>query len=109
MPEFELITTVPKGFLPMPPQRVGAGTYEKTSSTKQTLSVFATVGGLAVQIENVRSVSGGSLDFRVTHTVPSRPGSRFVHNETIVRAGRKDYVSRHQPCQLAGPSHLLPL
>ena len=33
MPEFELITTVPKGFLPMPPQRVGAGTYEKTSST----------------------------------------------------------------------------
>ena len=47
MPEFELITTVPKGFLPMPPQRVGAGTYEKTSSTKQTLSVFATVGGLA--------------------------------------------------------------
>ncbi len=84
MPEFELITTVPKGFLPMPPQRVGAGTYEKTSSTKQTLSVFATVGGLAVQIENVRSVSGGSLDFRVTHTVPSRPGSRFVHNETIV-------------------------
>jgi hypothetical protein len=85
MSDFQQITTVPSGFRPMPPRRIGAGTHEQpSSSTKQTLSVFASVGGLAVQIENPRSLTGGMLDFRVAHTVPSRPGSRFVHNETVI-------------------------
>jgi hypothetical protein len=103
MSDFEEITTVPPGFRPMPPQRVGAGTWEAPSnSTRQILQVFASVGGLAVQIENPRSLTGGMVDFRVTHSVPSRPGSRFVHNETVIE---KKWFAQGEKIMFLDTSH----
>ena len=82
---FDVITSVPHGFKPLASQRAGAGSNEKTNNTRQNLSVFASVDGLAVQIENPLTPLGQMIDLKVSHFVLDAPGSRFGHDRTIVK------------------------